>query len=944
MSSRGLVDESSTSNLRAQADRKTARAPSVHGAPPSLDSVRSGVYPYFRMTSPYPESSPENGRSEAQRSSRSEVVLVEVDQPTAQELQEQLGRDITLVTCSGAAQSLSRLSLAPPDLLVVESSIFQSHDWPALRAASERARVPLVALAQAHSTLTREGALAQGAIEYIERPFESSHIAHLRGILELHTRLRHNVELSEARWRFALDGPEFGVRDWDLGSGRVVCSAALTKLLGLPRTDQETSHERWLEWTHPEDRQRVQTAFSRMQSGEKESVEIEYRLGRKDHPAVWVHERGRVLSWENGVPKIVMSVIADTTERRKSERRLVKLTNYDSLTELPNRRKALQFLLEAQARARATGTRACLLRVDLSGLSSTNHSLGRDVGDEIIKQAAARLKAFVKRPEYVCRFVGKEFAVICEELDRNGSVVQAEMMALEVAQEVERPFLVQAETVTCASHVGACLIDEGIHDAEEFIRRAEIALAEAKRARASAATFQEHMLARIQQRARLLNDLELAVFTDRLHVAYQPIVEASGRVIAAEALARWNHSDRGLIPPSEFLPLAEESGLIVPLGARLRRTICAQIASWAESPTTKNIAVSINVSPAEFRADGFVRDFLLLIRSHAIDPRLVQLEFTESLLTGDFKEISGSLAQLHKAGIRLCLDDFGTGYSSLIYLKRLPFERLKLDRSFVRDILTDPIDASLSRAILAMAHNLGLEVIAEGVEEESQMRLLSEMGCSLFHGYLFGRPGAPEEVDAQCSPVTPAPLTVAHSLRKYSFGPPSSHLEVDQSASILIVDDDVTTVQLLRRVLKEYPGVRTTTNPLEAKKMAEAEPPDLILLDTQMPNLDGFDLWNSLRKNPSLADVPAIFVTALLDPETELRALTLGAADFVSKPISAARLKIAVRNQLRIKKQTDDLRKQASVDPLTNVANRRSFDRALAREVARAIESNTGVS
>ncbi len=273
-------------------------------------------------------------------------------------------------------------------------------------------------------------------------------------------------------------------------------------------------------------------------------------------------------------------------------------------------------------------------------------------------------------------------------------------------------------------------------------------------------------------------------------------------------------------------------------------------------------------------------------------------------------------------------------------LKRLPFVQLKLDHSFVRNILTDPVDASLSRAILAMAQNLGLDVVAEGVEEETQVRLLREMGCTLFQGYFYGRPASSGTIEARC-PIPNAPSSSGEYL---PVAPPSEGYLERLDASILVVDDDATTLQLVCRILREYPRVRATTSSLEALGLAKSEVPDLLLLDTQMPELDGFELWQALREDPAMSDVPAVFVTALVDPETEIRALSMGAADFVSKPISAARLKLAVRNQLRIKRQTDSLREQASVDPLTGIPNRRSFDRALEREVARAVTGGTCLS
>lgn len=827
-----------------------------------------------------------------------------------------------------------------PSLLLVTLGVLHYDErWPALRRMATKHHIPLLLFGRddATSFLTEH---LQGIDHFVNSVDPEVVTSRVKSILECSVPEHADARLNLSRWEFALDGAALAVWELDVGTGQVTGSKALFAALDAPHHSRPIPEAEWLAWTHPQDLSRVQEARRQLREGLAPEIRLEYRIVASEGRVVWVREVARPIEYSSLKPSRVMGVVKDTTQQRASERRLVQLANYDLLTDLPNRKKCSEFLVEAVERAVSTGESACLVRVDIRGIAHINQIQGRVAGDLALQQVASRLRDLASDPEKVCRLGGKEFAFIIERIDRASAMARAAEIAADVARSFAEPLTVLDMSISCLAHTGACVFPEEGSLPEELLRKADIALADAVQDGRSFAVFRKSMLKRVEARSRLLKDLQHAVISQHIGLEYQPIVDGSGRLTGVEGLPLWNHPSRGQIPASEFIPLAVESGLIVPLGASLRRRAVEQLLRWQSQPLTSELVLSLNVSPIEFEAETFAKDLILTIESLRIEPRKLVLQFSESVLHANPESLTKRMRVLSEAGIRLALDDFGTGFSSLQLLKKLPFEQLKLDRSFVSEVLTDTVDASLSRAIVAMAQNLGLEVMAEGVEEESQMRILTEMGCSRFQGPLFGRATDEKTIELRASeeaaPPSPWETTAP--------APVSTIREDEADARILVVDDDPTTLQLIARILRDYSNVQTTASPLEALKLVERRPPDLLLLDTQMPELNGFELWQTLKSNPRFADIPAVFVTALLDPETEIKALSMGAADFVSKPISAARLKLAVRNQVRIKRQTDSLRQQASMDGLTDVANRRSFDRALKREWSRAVEGKSPLS
>ena len=446
----------------------------------------------------------------------------------------------------------------------------------------------------------------------------------------------------------------------------------------------------------------------------------------------------------------------DITERKASADKIERLAFYDPLTDLPNRRLLLDRLEQALTSSARHHRFGALLLLDMDDFKTLNDTLGHDVGDQFLVEVARRLQASVREGDTVARHGGDEFVVILEDLSEDAlAPMQAESVAVKILLAVSKPYLLDltvreglknTRSYHCTSSIGITLFRGNSVSADELMKRADTAMYQAKAGGRNALRFFDpEMQAVVAARATLDNDLREAVRQGQFCLYYQPQVDSGGSRTGVEALVRWQHPRRGLVSPIEFIPQAEATGLIIPLGQWVLEAACAQLVAWETVPGMSALVVSVNVSARQFRHVDFVNQVLAIIDSSGVNPKKLKLELTESLLLEDAENIIGKMAVLKAKGIGFSLDDFGTGYSSLSYLKRLPLDQLKIDRSFVRDVLTDPNDAAIARTIVALAQSMGLAVIAEGVETEAQREFLAANGCTAYQGYLFGRPMPAED-------------------------------------------------------------------------------------------------------------------------------------------------------------------------------------------------------
>jgi diguanylate cyclase (GGDEF)-like protein len=438
-----------------------------------------------------------------------------------------------------------------------------------------------------------------------------------------------------------------------------------------------------------------------------------------------------------------VGTLVDITQRKADEAEIKNLAFYDPLTQLPNRRLLVDRLQQALVACVRSQQRGAILFIDLDDFKTLNDTQGHDVGDQLLQQVAHRLLTCVRACDSVARLGGDEFVVMLEDLSGSSqeATTQAKVVGEKILAAFALPYLLAGHEHQSTGSIGGTLFSDHRETVDDLLKRADLALYQAKAAgRNTLRFFDPRMQVAVTARAVLEAELRRGVREGQFVLHYQPQVDGEGRVTGAEALVRWQHPRRGLVSPAEFIPLAEETGLIEPLGRWVLESTCAQILAWSARPEAAHLTLSMNVSAREFRHPEFVARALAVIDRTGVDPQKFMLELTESPQPDNLEETIAKMTAIKARGARFSLDDFGTGYSSLSYLKRLPLDQLKIDQSFVRDVLTDPDDAAIARMIMALGQSLGLAVIAEGVETVGQRDFLAHQGCRAFQGYLFGRP------------------------------------------------------------------------------------------------------------------------------------------------------------------------------------------------------------
>lgn len=477
----------------------------------------------------------------------------------------------------------------------------------------------------------------------------------------------------------------------------------------------------------------------------------EIRNRAKDGHLYWVDTTIAPYMGEDGKPQSYITISTNISERKTAEEKSHHLAFYNQLTHLPNRRLLLDRLTQALAASARSGRNGALLFLDLDHFKVLNDTLGHDVGDLLLKQVAERLESCVREGDTVAHIGGDEFVVLLEDLSESAieAATHIETIGEKILFSLNQPYQLEELKHQSTPSIGAVVFNDQQHTQEDLLKHADIAMYQAKTSGRNTLRFfdpkmQEAINSRVDNERALRKALELQQFS----LYYQIQVDAHGRALGAEALIRWIHPEQGMISPLNFIPLAEETGLILPLGQWVLDEACTQIKRWQKSAATRDLVLAVNVSAKQFRQPDFVQEVLASVARSGIDPTRLKLELTESLLVDNIKHIVATMNALGAIGIQFSLDDFGTGYSSLQYLKKLPLNQLKVDQSFVRDIVTDSSDSAIVLTIITMAHSLELDVIAEGVETEDQRQSLLSKGCTHFQGYLFGKPMPIDEFNA----------------------------------------------------------------------------------------------------------------------------------------------------------------------------------------------------
>jgi diguanylate cyclase (GGDEF)-like protein/PAS domain S-box-containing protein len=497
-----------------------------------------------------------------------------------------------------------------------------------------------------------------------------------------------------------------------------------------------------------EDHDRVEADYSR-QVQQRGSYRVEYQIRHRDGSLRWVEERGRPSYGPDGTVQWIDGVIMDLTERKELEQRLAHDAAHDPLTGLPNRTLLLDHLDATLARGERAGTHTAVLFVDLDRFKLVNDAMGHIAGDELLVHFTRRLNSALRESDMAGRTGGDEFVIVCADLEQPD---EAEAIAGRVADVLGDPFTVQGRTVFVTASIGIALAEAGA-DAGDVLRSADAAAYRAKdRGRNRYEVFDDALRAATTAALELETDLHRALERHQLFLRYQPVVElGSGRLLGAEALVRWQHPERGLLTPDQFLPAAEASGLVVAIG---REMLDLATGALAAVPASSLPTMNVNISPRELAQRDLVDRIREVLGENDVDARRLCIEITENAVLDELDTAIETLDAIRNLGVRLAIDDFGTGYSSLSYLRRLPVDTVKIDRTFTTELNTDHNDVTIVAGIIGLARGLGLQVVAEGVETERQAEILIELGCTQAQGYLYSPPVALDDLLRLYHPVT----------------------------------------------------------------------------------------------------------------------------------------------------------------------------------------------
>lgn len=558
---------------------------------------------------------------------------------------------------------------------------------------------------------------------------------------------QQGLKNSEERYRTAFQTIPDAVSISRLSDGTYLeINEGFLRLFGWTRDEVlgKTSSELGI-WHHWDDRQLLMQAIQK--NGFCESLEVEFVAKNGKVITTLVSAKSFAL---NGVPSL-LAVTHDITERKLAQDQIHNLAFTDPLTGLSNRRLLLNRLQLALVSSVHQLRHGALLLVDMDGFKSLNETLGHDKGDALLQQVAPQLLGCVSDGDTVARVGGDEFVVLLEStnLSARDVATQAEAVGEKILLALNKQYQFGETTHHSTASIGITLFGDKSEDAVEPLKRAELAMYQAKAAGRNTLRFYDpQMQAAVSARVAMEAALHEALLKEQFILHYQAQVSGQHQIVGVEALLRWQDPRRGMVPPGEFIAIAEESSLIVPLGRWVIETACSQLARWANRTETDHLTIAVNVSARQFQQDDFVDHVLATLERHGVRADRLKLELTESLLSADIEGIIAKMNALKGYGVGFSLDDFGTGYSSLSYLKRLPLDQLKIDQSFVRGILLDPNDAAIAKMVIALSDSMGLKVIAEGVETQAQREFLAGLGCHNYQGYLFSRPVPVEDFEA----------------------------------------------------------------------------------------------------------------------------------------------------------------------------------------------------
>ena len=691
----------------------------------------------------------EQSSKSAQTVSPARILIVEDEAIIRHDIRQQLlalGYQVVGEACSGQ-EAVFLTGRLRPDLVLMDIGLGPGMDGiAAAQAIREHQALPVIFLSAYAADDILERAMLAEPYGYILKPFSER---------ELHTVLqmalhKHRVHMREAelalRNQVILDNLPSGVLT--VGPRGVVESINLGACAIFGYAAYEVRGQN-VSMLMPERFREVHNAY--LQHDESEALD---RVISHQREVSGRRKNGEIFPLQLSVSRITVAkqvsyivVLSDISERCQAEEKIQNLAFFDELTGLPNRRRLLDRLQIAITAAARSEQHGALILLDLDYFRRINDTLGPGFGDDMLRQVGVRLLACVGEEDTVAHLGGDEFAVMLETLGLGGQLaaLHAELVAQEILRALSQPYNLRGRPYVSSASLGIVMFDKHASDFDELLKMADAAMYQAKGAgRKTVRFFDSAMQALAVARMELEKDIQRGLEQHEFVLHYQVQVDAQGEPVGAEALVRWQHPQRGLVFPAQFIAVAEETGLILQLGQWVLDTACQQLLQWAAESATAHWTIAVNVSALQFSQDDFVETVARAVADSGVDARRLKLELSESMLIDDLQQGIAKMRNIKAMGVSFSLDDFGTGHSSLTHLKRLPMDQLKIDQSFVRDLLTGPDDAVICQTIVALGHSLGMQVIAEGVETPGQRDFLVSIGCDAFQGYLFARPVPPE--------------------------------------------------------------------------------------------------------------------------------------------------------------------------------------------------------
>lgn len=662
------------------------------------------------------------------------------------------GMDVETLRVDTPAAFLEALAKGPWDAVLTDHAMPHFSSTAVLELLREHAPdLPCVIVSGRIGEEAVVAAMRAGAVGFVGKDhFGQLEPAVTRALREAEERRARRaaeeaLRVSEERYALALQGANDGIWDWDLGTDLVFRSDRWKAMLGYGPDELGPAPAEWLDRIHPQDRECVRAALDLHLGGGSPQLETEHRVKHRDGRWRWMLVRGIAVRDETGAPARLAGSMTDITQRKEAEEQIAHGALHDALTGLPNRALLLDRVAASLGRvARHSNRCLAVLALDLDRFKVVNDALGHGEGDQLLRHVAEALQASLQPGDTVARTGGDEFAVLVEDLHDPS---EATRTAQRLQDALSRPWQLHDRDVFSSASIGVAIGSaKDDRSAEDLLRDADTAMFRAKAlGRARHVVFESGMHERALKQLQLESDLRRAVDRAEFDVLYQPMISlTSGEIVGFESLVRWRHPTRGVLSPAEFVPFAEESGLIVDIGRQVMQTACGHLRRWGEIPGVRPFTVSINLSGRQFAQPDLLGEIRAIVAEGNLDPRRIHLEITETVLIENQEGAAELLRRLHAMNIRVSLDDFGTGYSSLSYLHRFRVDTLKIDKSFV-DRMTDSVQ--IVGTIAALAGNLGMDVVAEGVETVEQARLLRELHCTNAQGYLFSRPRTAREAE-----------------------------------------------------------------------------------------------------------------------------------------------------------------------------------------------------